>query len=314
MVRRRAVARAGPSRFPTGLIVRLLSIIVILAAVAGVVLSAAGGFFAYRIVSDFNDTENVNPESFLLSNYENLNFTDPTGEEHAGWLLRGLKGAPVIVLCHGYDSNRSELLSLGTVLQENHFNVYIFNFRGVKPRTLSSDFGARQVAIVQAAIDKVTKQAGINRSRLGLFGKTTGGYAALVVAEQNPIVKAIVVDNAYEKPMQMFNAQVDELLGSTTVFRGIMDTEFRLLNLGSKTPLLDENFSKLDPIPKFFISGRDIPSLAAVTESFYDRAPQPKRLIVMDRSQTGSMNDTEKKEYENQILAFYQQNLSLRAD
>jgi pimeloyl-ACP methyl ester carboxylesterase len=314
MARRRSLAVAGPSRVPTGLILRLILIVVILAAVVGVVLSAAGGFFAYRIVTDYNDTENVSPDSFLLSNYESLNFTDSKGEEHAGWLLRGRKGAPVIVLCHGYDSNRSELLSLGTVLQAYHFNVYIFNFRGVKPKSLTSDFGAHQVAILQAALDKVTKQPDINPSRMGLFGKTTGGYAALVVAEQNPMVKSVVVDNAYEKPIQMFNAQVDQVLGSTTVFRVIMDTEFRLLNAGDTPPQLDANFSKLNPIPKFFISGRDVPALAAVTEGFYDRAAQPKRLIVMDHTQYGTMNGNEKQEYENQILAFYQQSLSLRAD
>lgn len=314
MARRRAVAIAGPSRVPTGSIVRLLLAVAILAAVAAVVLSAAGGFFAYRIVTDYNDTENVTPESFLLSNYEGLNFTDSAGEEHAGWLLRGLKGAPVIILCHGYDSNRSELLPLATVLQENHFNVYLFNFRGMKPKSLASDFGAQEVAILQAAIDKAVKQPGINTSRLGLYGKTTGGYASLVVAERNPRVKAIVVDNAYEKPIQMFNSQVDQILGSTTVFRVVMDLEFRLFNSSNKLPHLSEDFSKLDSARKFFISGRDVPPLAALTEDFYNRAGQPKRLIVMDHTQFAFMSGPEKKEYENQILAFYLQNLPLRAD
>jgi pimeloyl-ACP methyl ester carboxylesterase len=305
---------ATPSRRGTGLVVRLLLIVVILAAVAGVVLSAAGGFFTYRIATDYNDTENVTPESFLLSNYESLNFTDSAGEEHGGWLLRGLRGAPVIVLCHGYDSNRSELLSLGTVLQENHFNVYIFNFRGVKPKSLSSDFGARPVAVLQAAIAKLLAQQGINTTRFGLFGKNTGAYATLAVAEQDPKVRALALNNVYEQPIQMFNAQVDQTLGSTPVFRVVMDAEFRLLGSASKTPQVGENLSKVDSIPKFFISGRDAPSLAALTNSIYDRVAQPKRMLVMDHTEFGTMSSTEKKEYENQILAFFQQNLSLRAD
>lgn len=304
----------APSRKRAGLVLRLLLIVVILVAVAGVVLSAAGAFFTYRIVSDYNDTENVTPDSFLLSNYEALSFTDSTGEEHPGWLLRGLKGAPVVLLCHGYDSNRSELLSLGTVLQENHFNVYIFNFRGTHPKALSSDFGEHPVNVLQAALDKVIKEPGINPTRLGLFGKTTGGFAVLAIAERNPTVKAIAVDNAYEKPMQMFNSQVDQVLGSTPLFRVVMDAEFRLVNAASKAPDVGASFSKLDPIPKFFISGRDVASLAAITEQFYDRATQPKRLLVMDHTQFGSMSSTEKKEYENQILAFFQHNLSLRVD
>lgn len=305
---------AAPSRRGAGLVVRLLLIVVILAAVAGVVLSAAGGFFTYRIVTEYNDTENVTPESFLLSNYESLSFTDSAGEEYDGWLLRGLRGAPAVILCHGYDSNRSELLSLGTVLQENHFNVYIFNFRGAKPKTLSSDFGARPVAVLQAAMDKVLAQSGINTSRLGLFGKDSGGYAALAVAEQNPKVRALAMDNVYEQPMQMFNAQVDQVLGSTPVFRVVMDAEFRLLSSASKNPQVGANLSKVDSIPKFFISGLDTPSLAAITGHTYDRVAQPKRMLLMDHTQFGTMSSTEKKEYENQILAFFQQNLSLRPD
>jgi uncharacterized protein len=314
MSRRRAAARSAPSRARTGLVLRLLFIVVILVVVAGVVLSAAGAFFTYRIVSDYNDTENVTPDSFLLSNYESLSFTDPSGEVHPGWLLRGLRGAPVVILCHGYDSNRSELLSLGTVLQENHFNVYIFNFRGEKPKALSSDFGAHPVAVLQSAIENVIKQPGINTSRVGLFGKTTGAFAALALAERNPAVKALAVDNAYEKPIQMFNSQVDQVLGSTPLFRVVMDAEFRLVNAASKPPDVRAEFSRLNPIPKFFISGRDVASLAKITEDFYDRAAQPKRLLVMDHTQYTSMSSTEKKEYENQILVFFQQNLSLRVD
>lgn len=314
MARRRAIAIAAPSRFQAGLIVRLLLVVGILVAVSGLVLAAAGGFFTYRIVTGYNDTENLTPSSFLLSNYESLNFTDPRGEEHAGWLLRGLKDAPVVILCHGYDSNRSELLSLGTVLQENHFNVYLFNFRGVNTKRDFSDLGVRDVQILEAAIGKVTKQPGINNRRLGLFGKTTGGYGALVVAERNPLVKAVAVDNVYETPIQMFNAQIDQLLGSTPLFRVVMDAEFRLLNLTTKAPQLGENFSKLDPTPKLFISGRDVPALAAITEGFYNRAAQPKRLLVMDHTQAAFVTGTEKKEYENQILGFCLQSLPLRAD
>ena len=67
-----------------------------------------------------------------MSNFEPVNFTDHFGGEHEGWLLLGLKGAPAIVLCHGYDSNRSDMLPLGTLLRDNHFNVYLFNFQGPK--------------------------------------------------------------------------------------------------------------------------------------------------------------------------------------
>ena len=74
------------------------------------------------------------------------------------------------------------------------------------------------------------------------------------------------------------------------------------------------NLPKLANVPKLFISGRDNPPLAAMTEALYDQAPQPKQLLVMEHSEPGLAIEAEKREYENQILNFFLKNLSLRAD
>ena len=129
MARRRAVVIPAPPRVSSGLLRRVVAGVVILALSFLIVLVGAAGFLTFRIVTQQSDAENVSPGSFLLTNFENLSFIDRHGGEHDGWLLRGLKGAPVIVLCPGYDSNRSDLLSLGAALQENHFNIYIFNIK-----------------------------------------------------------------------------------------------------------------------------------------------------------------------------------------
>ena len=112
----------------------------------------------------------------------------------------------------------------------------------------------------------------------------------------------------------MFNSQIDQILGSTPLFRVVMDAEFRLLNIATHEPQLSQNLSKLDTVPKFFISGRDMAPLAVITEDFYNRVGQPKRLLVMEHTQMAFVTGTEKKEYENQILMFFSENLTLRAD
>jgi hypothetical protein len=314
MVRRRSAPKVGPSRFPTQAIVKVLAAALIVVLVCAVVLVGAGAFFTYRILTDYNDVENVTPANFLLTNYENLNFLDANGVEHAGWLLRGLRGAPVVVLCHGYDSNRSELLSLATVLQENHFNVYVFNFQGVNSGHRLNDLGTRNIQILKTAMDTVMQQPGINPARAGLFGRTTGGFAALAVAEHTPAVRAIVADTIYEQPRQMFDSQIAQLIGTTPIFRVVMNAEFGLLNLGSKPPDIRGDLSKLQGVPKFFLSGRDLTSLASVTEKLYELAPEPKRLLVMDRSALAFSSGNEKKEYETQVLTFFLRNLPLHAN
>ncbi len=303
MVRRRA-ARATPR-----LLIRLFLLVVVLALVCVLVLAGAGGFFTYRILSDHNDVENVNPSSFLLSNYDALSFTDAEGETHDGWLLHGRRGGPIICLCHGYDSNRSELLALATMLQENHYNVYLFNFWPPNPKHRISNLGIRESAILDKAIQTVSQQPDINPDRIGLFGRTSGGYASLVVAERNPAIKALVVDNIYETPVEMFNSQIEQLLGPTPIFQKVMDWEFGLTLWGVTLPPVRQNLAKLGNMPKFFLSGRDVPLLAATTEEYYKLVPEPKKLLIMEHSQSTLISGWEKKEYENEILSFFLQNL-----
>ena len=315
MARRRAIAIAAPSRFPTEFLFRLLRLLLILAVVAAVVLAGAGGVLTYRIMSAQDETENVTPSSYLLSNFENLGFKDRAGAEHDGWLLLGLKGAPTIILCHGYNSNRSELLPLGIALRENHFNVYLFNFHASKGKQPFNNLGVQQADQLLAAIETVTKQPVVNQRRVGLFGMTSGGYAAFVAAAQSPRVKAVVGDSIYENPDQIFDAQLDGLLGgSSPLFRALAEAEFHLFSYGPKPPRLHESLPKLERRPKLFISGRDQALLAAATEDLYNLASQPKRLLVLERSEAGLAAESEKKEYENQVLSFFLQNLPLRAD
>lgn len=315
MERRRALSVPVPAQLGTGLRFRILLGMAILVGVLVMVLGGAAGFLAYRIISDHNDIEDVSPSSYLLSAYENLNFTDPAGGEHEGWLLLGLRGAPVVILCHGYNSNRSELLSLGQILRENHFNVYLFNFKNLKASEPSPIMGVRQVSDVMAAIATLTKRPGVNPHRVGLFGTSTGGYAALVAAPRSPLVKALVVDTIYDTPRQMFDSEVDRRLGgSSPMFRLLAEADYHLITLGAKAPSAREALPRLGDMPKLFISGQDTPTLATRTKELYNDAPQPKRLVQLEHSQTTLTSGAEKKEYENQVLTFFLQNLPLRAD
>jgi esterase/lipase len=315
MARRRSVAVATPSRFSPVFFLRILKALLILGVVLFLVLAGVGGFLTYRVVTTKNLVENVTPESAFQSSYENVNFNDLKGGEHEGWLLVGLRGAPVIILCPGYDSNRSDLLSLGTFLRQNYFNVYLFNFEGRRAKRSFSDLGPGEADILLAAIGKVAAHEGINPNRVGLYGVTTGAFAVLAAGEQSPLVKALVVDNVYEHPQQAFQAQIAEILGRPgSVFRVLSNVEFKALTYRSKVPPIRQNLAKLKDMPKLFIAGGDIPTLAESTKSLYAAAPEPKRMLVLEHSQSALASGEDVKEYENQVLTFFLQNLPLRAD
>jgi cephalosporin-C deacetylase-like acetyl esterase len=315
MTRRRAFAGAGPSGISGDFVFRLVLVVLTLLVVIFLALAGVGAGLTYYVTTATDLQEAVNPQSYLLNSYTSLSFTDRSGGEHEGWLLLGLRGAPAIILCHGYNSNRSDLLWLGSILRDNHFNVYLFNFHGPKAKESTSNLGSRQASDLIAAIETVTKQPDVNPNRLGLLGTSVGGYAALVAAEMNPKVTALVVDTTYPTPERMFDFQIDRLLGgSSGLFRIFTEAEFHLASLGGETYEMPANLPKLANVPKLFVSGHDNPTLAAMTEALYDQAPQPKQLLVVDHAESGMASEAEKKGYENQVLNFFLQNLSLRAD
>jgi len=279
------------------------------------VLIGAGAFLTYRILTAHNSVENVTPASYLLSSYENVNFRDADGQEHRGWLLIGLRGAPAIILCHGYDSNRSALLSLGTVLQANHFNVYLFNFEGSRGGRSVSNLGVQEASVLKAAILRVRKLQYVDPHHVGIYGNSLGAYAALAVAERDAGVDALAVDNAYSSPSQLFDVKLDGLLGGAGwLFRIIARAEFHAFTMGTAFPDLQSGLTRLAGKPKLFLASDGEPTLEKATRQLYQQAPYPKRLVVLPHTQADVVSGPERKQYEDQILNFFLRNLPLRSE
>src|SRR5271157_2972002 len=218
MARQSLFAVAGRSRIIGEFVLRLVLGFLILLVVIFLALAGVGAGLTYYVTTANSSQEAVTPQSYLLNSYIPLSFTDRSGGEHEGWLLLGLRGAPAVILCHGYDSTRSDLLWLGSILRDNHFNVYLFNFHGPKAKESRSNLGSRQASDLTAAIETVTKQPDVNPNRVGLLGTSVGGYAALVAAEMNPQVTALVVDTTYPTPARLLDFQIDRLLEGSSGF------------------------------------------------------------------------------------------------
>lgn len=275
----------------------------------------AGAFLTYRILTAQDNVENVTPASYLLSSYENVNFKDADGVEHQGWLLIGLRGAPAIILCHGYNSNRSVLLSLGTVLQANHYNVYLFNFEGSRSRRSVSNLGVHEALVLKAAVSRVRKLQSVDPRHLGIYGSSVGAYAALAVAERDPAVDALALDNVYSWPAQLFDVQLDKMVGGAGwLFRILSKAEFHVFTMGTALPNLLPGLSRLGGKPKLFLASEGEPTLEKATRRLYQAAPYPKHLVVLPHTQADVVSGPERKQYEDQILNFFLHNLPLRSE
>ena len=121
-------------RYPSRWYTKILTALLAVAFFAVLATTAIAGFLLYRIVKPQRTSTDISMESFP-GRPEIVGFSVPGLGKREGWFFPGLRGAPTIVLCHGYESSRGELLTLVSALQDHQYNVFVFDFaaHGVNP-------------------------------------------------------------------------------------------------------------------------------------------------------------------------------------
>src|SRR6201997_5657907 len=194
-----------PSRWYTKLLIVILAF-VFFALLATVVIS---GVLTYWIVKPQRTSSEINMASFP-GRPDEVDFSVAGLGERRGWFFPGFRGAPTIVLLHGYESSRGELLTLGSGLQDHQSNAFVFDFAAHGSNGGLPTFGYREADEVRAAIDTLAKRNDVDARRFGVWGYNLGAYAGLREAEKDPRVRAMVLDSVYDSPKQMVKVGVEK--------------------------------------------------------------------------------------------------------
>ena len=297
-------------RYPTkwyGKVITVGLALVIFALLAAVTVA---GFLLYRIASPAQHRADINTAGFP-GHPDAVEFTVPGVGSREGWFFPGLRKAPTIVLCHGYQSNRGELLTLVTALQDHQYNVFLFDFASHGSSPGYSTLGYRETRELRAAMAAVTARDDVDRYRFGIWGADLGGYAALAVAADDVRVRAVAVDSMYDRPADMLHLQVKRSgLGMLPLVERFVRLGFRWLNRPYRhAPPLSQRVSRLADVAKLYISASDEPELAESTREIFLRSPEPREQVMLGRGNYVAMLDEEKRNYENRIVSFFLTNL-----
>ncbi len=281
-----------------------LAIFVLLGAVT------ISGVLIYRIVSPAHARSDINAKD-LPGHPDVISFDVPGVGSREGWLFPGLRTAPTVILCHGYQSQRGELLTMVSALQEHRYNVLVFDLaaHGASPGV--STLGYREAAEVRAAIAAVVRRDDVDRSRFGLWGANLGAYAAIAAAEADPQVRAVVADSVYNQPVDMVALQVERSgLAGLPLIERFARRGFLWLNRGYRhEPPLSQRLARLAGVSKLYISAGDDPELARSTRELFQRSPEPREQAILAKGNYAGMMDSEKRTYENRIVSFFLVNL-----
>lgn len=291
-----------PSRWYTKLLIVILAF-VFFAVIATVVIS---GVLTYWIVKPQRTSSEINMASFP-GRPDEVDFSVPGSGTRRGWFFPGFRGAPTVILLHGYESSRGELLTLVSALQDHQYNVFVFDFSAHGANAGITTFGYTEAGEVRAAIDVIAKRNDVDATRFGLWGYNLGAYAALREAEKDPRVRALALDAVYDYPKQMVKIGVEKTgVGGFPLMVKSAQTCFEWMNREHKNdPPLSAGIGKMAGVPMLFIEAADDPETASITRDIFKKAPEPREEAIIPHGNFVNLPDDEKREYENRVVSFF---------
>jgi uncharacterized protein len=293
-------------RYPTRWYTKLMTILLALAFFAALATVVISGVLVYWIVKPQRTSSDINMASFP-GRPDEVEFSVKGLGNRKGWFFPGLRGAPTILLCHGYQSSRGELLTLVSALQDHQYNVFVFDLAAHGANDGITTFGYHESDEVRAAIDVIAQRNDVDPTRFGLWGYNLGAYAALREAEKDTRVQALVLDSVYDYPKQMVKIGVEKTgVGGFPLMVQSAQTGFEWMNYAYKNdPPLSARMKTLKGVPILFIQAADDPELAAITREMFLKAPEPREQAIIGHGNFANMPDDEKRAYENRVVTFF---------
>ncbi|MFH1655244.1 MAG: alpha/beta hydrolase [Candidatus Omnitrophota bacterium] len=247
---------------------------------------------------EFEDVEFLTQDNFILK----------------GWLISNDMASPTIIICHGFGTNRSDVLVLADFLFDAGYNILLFDFRGHgESQGWYTSFGYQEKRDLQAAVDFLRDSQGLERKEFGVIGVSMGGSIAILVAAEDQDIKAVVADSSYvdldrsiiRHTRFMLKVPFSGFLGRLA----ILSYRLRFFTDSSKISPVKE-ISQISSRPVMIISGTKDPRMPPQdAEELYLHARQPKELFLTVSAGHSESYWQDTKEYQRRVIDFFDKNL-----
>jgi fermentation-respiration switch protein FrsA (DUF1100 family) len=250
--------------------------------------------------------------------FEAVSFTSADGTRLAGWFIpAGRKTARgVILLCHGIDNSRLQMLDQAAMLRRHGYAVFLFDFRA---RGESGGdrctIGCRETDDLLAAIGCVRARPDCRALPLGVLGQSMGGAVALMGAARSREVRAVVAESPFARLDHAVNNHFRAKLGilapafaAPTQWIGE-----RLIGTRCAEVAPVAEIGRIAPRPVLLIQdGADCLCPPEETRALMAAAGNPKELWTVPKADHIMALPTAPEEYERRVTAFFDRAMSER--
>jgi fermentation-respiration switch protein FrsA (DUF1100 family) len=225
--------------------------------------------------------------------------TTPSGIVMRGWHFASRNGAAV-VLVHGSDADRTQLLPEARILTTAGYGVLMFDLSG------SGESGGQkrrgdEPDLIRLAIDALMTSPDVHPGQIGAYGFSSGAALLSGVVASDERVRAVVLAGCYtdtESHVRHDYGRWGWLSGEPALWAA------RWAGLVPVHPL--EVVPSIAPRPLFFIAGDADPIVPyAHSKRLYEAAREPKELWIVHGAKHGRYADVAPDEYARRLVAFF---------
>ena len=259
------------------------------------------------------------PSTFGL-HYENVEFASDPGILLRGWFIpaqssrineqnRRLEACRgTVVLVHGLNRSRAEMLSRAVFLAKNGYNALLFDLRhhGESGGKISS-LGYYESNDVLAALNYLREQRHLE-CPVGLWGVSMGATASLLAFSRSPEVNCAIADSpflSFENTI-VHHAQLFLGLPRFPIVDLILFFTSYQLRIQMKDFDMRKTVREIGPRPILFVAGtadRRMPPEIARTLYGIASSPQ-KEILIVDGAKHGEAYRTDPVNYQQVVLGF----------
>lgn len=243
--------------------------------------------------------------------YESVDIHTQDGLRLAAWYVPS-QNKSVIIMAHGYKSNRSIMLKRAQMLARHGYGILLLDLRthGESDGELVT-FGLKEVQDIDAAYRYLLTRSEIDANKIGALGCSMGGTVVLLSAAQNPGIKAVVSESTY--------ATLNDAIPSSVANTGLPPLLFapfvewfaeKIGGFNASQISAIAHIREISPRPVFVMQGgKDLVVIPQSGQNLYDAASEPRQLWWDPNVAHMAFADEQPAEYERRVVAFFDQYL-----
>lgn len=140
--------------------------------------------------------------------FEPLTFATSDGVELVGWFIPattpGDSQPATIIGLHDFDLSKSQMLDWTYYLADTS-NLVLFDFRGQGESSGTATYGKKEQQDLKAILAVLAERPDVDLNRLGVIGHGLGASVALLVAADEPRIKAVVADSPFDRLRKVYD-------------------------------------------------------------------------------------------------------------